>query len=44
MAILYSYLGEDDKAAICFKENLTKNVGENSIDTEEMIESCVFLA
>ena len=44
MAKLYSSLGDEDKAAICFKDNLGRNVGDNNIDSEEMVESCLFLA
>ena len=43
MAKLYNAIGDSDKAAICFKENLCRNVNEE-IDTDEMIESCLFLA
>ena len=43
MAKLYNAIGDIDKAAICFKENLCRNVNEE-IDTDEMIESCLFLA
>ena len=43
MAKLYMEIDDYDKAAICFKENLNRNLNED-IDTDEMIESCVFLA
>ena len=43
MAKLYNAIGDIDKAAICLKENLCRNVNEE-IDTDEMIESCLFLA
>ena len=44
MAKLYSSLNDDDKAAVCFKQNLGRNVGDGNIDSEEMVESCLFLA
>ena len=43
MAKLYDEMGDRDKAAVCFEQNLTKNV-EGNIDGESMIESCLYLS
>lgn len=45
MAKLYFYLGDEDKAAICFKENLRTNFNNSDeVDNAEIVESYFFLA
>ncbi|MCQ2818658.1 MAG: tetratricopeptide repeat protein [archaeon] len=43
MAKIYLEQGMEDRAAICFRENVSK-VPDDEIETPELLESCIFLA
>lgn len=43
MAKLYYCLGDEDKAAVCFRENIKKNSEGEEIEGTETIESYLFL-
>ena len=44
MAKIYQISGDEDKAAVCFQENLKKNNTNEEAENSELIESYLFLA